>query len=119
MLTTEKNIAARPMVTGLDFADDLVLVSDTAWQAQELLEPVKNAGLRVGVHECRENKVHGVQHVQLTVWCKNENIRGNYLDVVEDFKYLGSWTQSSLQDTSPRKALAWRACNKDLEIKSK
>ena len=38
------------MVTNLDFADDIALVSNTAGQAQELLERVEKAGLRVGLH---------------------------------------------------------------------
>ena len=41
---------------------------------------------------------------------------GAILDVVEDFKYLGSWTQSSSNDISTRKAQAWRACNKLTKI---
>ena len=38
------------MVTDLDFADDIALVSDTACQAQELLDRVEDAALRVGLH---------------------------------------------------------------------
>ena len=38
------------MVTDLDFADDIALVSDTACQAQELLDRVDDAALRVGLH---------------------------------------------------------------------
>ena len=41
---------------------------------------------------------------------------GTILEVVKDFKYLGSWTQSSLQDIKTRKALAWKACNKLTKI---
>ena len=32
--------------------------------------------------------------------------------VVDNFKYLGGWTQSSSSDISVRKALAWSACHK-------
>ncbi|XP_072049983.1 craniofacial development protein 2-like [Amphiura filiformis] len=37
-------------VTDLDFADDIALISDTASQAQELLEMIEKAALRVGLH---------------------------------------------------------------------
>ena len=32
--------------------------------------------------------------------------------MVEDFKYLGSWMQSSMKDIKTRKAQAWIACHK-------
>ncbi len=38
------------MVTDLDFADDIALVSDTASKAQELLDRVETAAMRVGLH---------------------------------------------------------------------
>ena len=41
---------------------------------------------------------------------------GAILEVVEDLKYLGSWTQSSSKDINTRKARAWRACNKLTKI---
>ena len=31
---------------------------------------------------------------------------------MENFKYLGAWTQSTEKDFAVRKALAWRACHK-------
>ena len=36
---------------------------------------------------------------------------GNALREVNDFKYLGSWMNSTEQDLKVRKALAWRALN--------
>ena len=41
---------------------------------------------------------------------------GTILEVVKDFKYLGSWTQSSLQDIKTREALAPKTCNKLTKI---
>ena len=49
------------MITDLDFADDIALTSDSASQAQELLERVEEAALRVGLHECKENQMHDIQ----------------------------------------------------------
>lgn len=37
--------------------------------------------------------------------------RGNILKEVNNFKYLGSWMDSSEADVKKRKALAWRALN--------
>ncbi len=37
---------------------------------------------------------------------------GSQLEVVYDFKYLGSWIDNTEADRRSRKAEAWRACNK-------
>ena len=37
---------------------------------------------------------------------------GTQLEVVYDFKYLGSWIDNTEADLRSRKAEAWRACNK-------
>ncbi len=41
---------------------------------------------------------------------------GNKLDIVEDFKYLGSLTKGTENDVKVRKASAWKACNKVRKI---
>ena len=102
------------MVTDLDFVDDIALVSDTACQAQELLDRVEDAALHVGLHM-------NAKKTKCMVFNHHDNVSiktstGTILEVVKDFKYLGSWTQSSLQDIKTRKALAWKACNKLTKI---
>ena len=37
---------------------------------------------------------------------------GKSLKIVENFKYLGAWTESTSKDFEVRKALAWSACHK-------
>ena len=37
---------------------------------------------------------------------------GDCLEVVKNFKYLGSWIESSKKDFEVRKALAWSSCHK-------
>ena len=37
---------------------------------------------------------------------------GRVLKVVDNFKYLGAWTESTEKDFNVRKALAWNACHK-------
>ena len=39
-------------------------------------------------------------------------ILNNEIKIVDNFKYLGSWMQSSEKDFNIRKALAWSAANK-------
>ena len=98
------------MATDLDFADDIALVSNTASQAQELLERVENAALKVGLHMNAKKTKSMVFNQQEVTTIKTTD--GTTLEVVDDFKYLGAWTSSSLQDIRTRKAQAWKACNK-------
>ena len=102
------------MITDLDFADDIALTSDSASQAQELLERVEEAALRVGLHMNAKKTKCMIFNQTTDVAMKTSS--GTILEVVPDFKYLGSWMQSSLQDIKTRKAQAWRACNKLAKI---
>ena len=43
-------------------------------------------------------------------------VDGSCLEEVKDFKYLGSWVQSTEQDIKVRKAMAWKACSKLTKI---
>ena len=95
------------LVVFMSFADDIALVSDTACQAQELLDREEDAALRVGLHMNAKNTQCMVFNHQDDATIKTST--GAILEVVEDFKYLGSWTQSSSKDISNRKAQAWRA----------
>jgi len=97
------------VVTDLDFADDIGLVSNTAGQAQELLKEVEKAALQVGLHM-------NASKTKYMLFNQDQNIvittlDGNNLEVVDDFKYLGSWIGSSQQDIRVRKAIAWKSCN--------
>ncbi|XP_072028360.1 uncharacterized protein [Amphiura filiformis] len=101
-------------VTDLDFADDIALISDTASQAQELLERIEKAALRVGLHMNTKKTKCMVFNQQTEVDVRTAD--GTSLEVVKDFKYLGAWIKSSEQDIKTRKALTWRACNKFTKI---
>ena len=43
-------------------------------------------------------------------------MNGEEIKCVNDFKYLGSWIDSTLKDINVRKAQAWVACNKLTKI---
>ena len=60
------------------------------------------------------NKVHPLLfHNIMSVTCKHFIISANGipLETVDDFKYLGSWVNSTNQDIGVRKSMAWKALN--------
>ena len=91
-------------ITDLDFADDIALLSDTAAQAQELLSNVENAALRVGLHMNAKKTQFMVYNQPTRV--EIHMVDGSCLEEVKDFKYLGSWVQSTEQDIKIRKVMA-------------
>ena len=96
-------------ITDLDFADDIALLSNTASQAQELLDKVEHATLRVGLHMNAKKTQFMTFNQPHDVQIKTQD--GSDLKEVKDFKYLGAWMQSTEADIRTRKALAWKACN--------
>jgi len=96
-------------ITDADFADDIALLSDTCEKAQLLLQRVESAAEIIGLH-INEKKTEYVVYNQKESDIVSQN--GNYLKRVEDFKYLGSWINTSEKDISTRIGLAWAAANK-------
>ena len=98
------------VITDLDFADDIALLSDTLDQAQELLSRVESAadavGLQMNVSKTKVMAYNSKEDIVLTTQS------GSCLEHVHDFQYLGSWVDKSGKDLKVRKALAWKACNK-------
>ena len=97
-------------MTDLDYADDICLLSNHMEQAQELLSRVESECAMVGFRlNAKKTEVitYNIQtdHTPLTT------SGGDALKEVNDFKYLGSWVNSTEQDLKVRKALAWRALN--------
>ena len=93
-------------VTDLDFADDIALMSNTAEQACRLLADVERQCSRIGLGlNAKKTKVmaENVDDPSVTT------LDGTLLDIVPDFKYLGSWIASSQHDIKARRALAWSA----------
>ena len=98
------------ILTDLDFADDIALLSDTLNQAQELLTRVENAAATVGLHMNVSKTKVMAYNIDDDISLSTSN--GNHLEKVLDFQYLGSWVDESGKDFNIRKALAWKACNK-------
>ena len=98
------------VLTDQDFADDIALLCEEIWQAQELLKRVETESLNIGLKASAKKPKCQVcnqpEPVQITT------LDGTILEVVNDFKYLGSMTSSAEVDVKCRKAVAWRTCNK-------
>ena len=97
-------------ISDLDFADDIALLSEEIDQAQQLLERLEQQSAKVGLHlNDKKTKVMAYNQVApVDIFTK----KGEKLEVVKNFKYLGSWMESSEKDFHNRKALAWSSCHK-------
>ena len=97
------------VLTDLDFADDLSLLSDEIEQAQELLLSVERECKKVGLG------VNAKKTKGLPINVENppplHTMDGTELEWVKDFRYLGSWVEQTERDIAVRKALAWQALN--------
>ena len=98
------------MLTDLDFADDISLLSDTVEKASKLLTEVERQCNRIGLFvNAKKTKVMPINAEEPTV--KVTTIDGTQLEVVNDFNYLGAWIASTQQDIKVRRAKAWNALN--------
>ena len=95
------------VITDLDFADDIALLSNEIKNAQELLNRVERECAVVGL------RINAGKTKYITQNSRTEEVittlTGEPLERVEDFKYLGSWVASTEKDIRVRKALAWKA----------
>ena len=92
------------MLTDLDFADERI--SDTVEQACKLLDEVERHCLMVGLGlNVKKTKVMPSNFDDSNV----TTLDRAFLEVVPDFKYLGSWIGSKERDIKERRALAWSA----------
>ena len=98
------------VITDLDFADDIALLSEQINQAQDLLTSIETTAAQIGLEmNAKKTKVMAYNHSdEVKVMARD----GTQLEVVQDFKYLGSWIDSTEKDVKIRKAEAWRALNK-------
>ena len=95
------------VITDLDFADDIALLSNEIKEAQELLSRVERecaaVGLGINAKKTKYIALNNKDEEGITT------LAGESLEKVEDFKYLGSWVASTEKDIRVRKALAWKA----------
>ena len=98
------------VISDLDFADDLALLSEEIEQAQKVLLRLETEAEKVGLF-CNAKKTE-VQAFNQDHPVETKAKNGEMLKEVQNFKYLGAWTESTAKDISVRKALAWTACHK-------
>ena len=85
------------------------MLPDEVQEAQELLSRVESECKKVGLGlngpkiKCLAYNIENPAHLRTRDDTK--------LEFKDDFKYLGSWVDSTKKDISVRKALAWRALN--------
>ena len=78
-------------VTDLDFADDIALVAQEIEAAQEILLRVETEACKVGLH--LNAKTTEVQSYNFNTPMQIKCFNGTILKEVDNFKYLGEWTQ--------------------------
>ena len=97
----------KEVMADLDFADDISLLSDAIEEAQELLSRVEKECKNVGLG------LNGPKTKALAYNITNppplHTLDGQQIEWKSDFKYLGSWVDSTERDIRVRKALAWVA----------
>ena len=95
------------MVTDLDFAYNISLLSDTIEQACTLLLVVEKECKNIGLGpNAKKTKV-----MPINIEANKVNVKtmdGSQLDVVDKFKYLASWLASMEYDIEIRRARAWK-----------
>ena len=104
----------KQVLTDLDFADDISLLSDEIVQAQDLLLRVERECKKVGLG-LNAKKTKGLP-LNVDSPPPLHTADGTEIEWVDDFKYLGSWVESTEKDISVRRALAWQALNKMTSI---
>ncbi len=98
-------------VTDLDFADDIAVLSSSASNMQIMILSIELWALKVGL------KINGPKtefmvsgHVDLLAPSAKFHLSsGLELKKVLDFKYLGTWLLSSMNDFKLRRNAAWSA----------
>ncbi|KAJ8351951.1 hypothetical protein SKAU_G00234270 [Synaphobranchus kaupii] len=98
------------VLADLDYADDISLLSDRVEQAQELLTRVETECAKIGLW-LNAKKTEVITYNILPDHPPLMTTGGTALKEVTDFKYLGSWVNSSEQDLKVRKAISWKALN--------
>ena len=98
------------VVTDLDFADDIALLSDQIEQAHEFLLRVETEANKVGLHINTKKTEAMIFNIVQPVGLTSKS--GEIIREVRNFKYLGGWMESAEKDFQVRKALAWTACHK-------
>ena len=97
------------VICDADFADDIVLLSNTLEQTQLLLYVVEASVKQNGLH-MNNSKTYYIKFNESEVDLRALN--GESLKNLEEFLYLGSWIDCCSKDVSIRIGMAWSALHK-------
>ena len=104
------------MITDLDFADDIALLSNLIEQAKQLLLAVEKecnaVGLYINAKKTKYMTYNIAEEFQLALADGTHIGRAKTEKGTQDFVYLGSWIDTTWQDIKVRKGQAWAALNK-------
>ena len=99
------------VITDVDFADDIALLSESIHSATELLHRVEMAAANIGLFiNVGKTKVMTLNMGDQAGDLPSRS--GETIDNVEDFVYLGSWISGTERDIKVRKAKAWAALHR-------
>lgn len=95
-------------LSDLDYADDIALLESEREKAQHQLDltsqEAKHVGLEINIEKTKQiiiSPYYG-PHQPLS-------LEGKSIEIVDDFKYLGSLVATTLKDVKTRKGRAWAA----------
>ena len=102
------------ILTDTAFADDIAKISEEMEQAQNVLRNIEIKGARVELrlNAKKTEMMLFNQNVQMNVMSRD----GNKIKIVDNFKYLVGWMNSSDKDFEGRKTQAWSACHTPKKI---
>ena len=102
------------IVSDLDFADDIALLSEEISSAQRFLYNLENEANKVGLHLNNSKTEVMIFNQEYDTPIRTKT--GHELKQVTNFKYLGGQMESSDKDWNYRKGMAWSALNKMSKI---
>jgi len=93
----------------LDYADDIALLESTLERSQNQLERTNEEANKVGLEINVDKTKLMIIGAPLFGPYQTISLNGDYIEVVRDFKYLGSMMASTAGDIRVRKGQAWAA----------
>ena len=108
---TTRSARTERKICDIDFADDIVLLSGSPTEAQDQLnsfsKEAKEVGILINADKTKRLCLNQPEGQSIDPMRHEDNI----IEVVEDFKYLGSYVVSTENDIQARVGLTWSAFN--------
>ena len=94
----------------LEFADDIATVTDSLMKNTQLCQKIADTAARFGLMFNISKTKYMFFNITRPLHPEDRvAVNGEFLEEVNDLKYLGSYVRSSPKDILVRKALAWKA----------